>query len=402
MLKWLMTACGVFFCALALLLAVTQSRAQTKPDDPPSAATASDRTACQDYANTAVAQNERNRRRGCGLSGPRWLSDADAQFNWCIAATPQQRKAEADARSAELAACRSSAPSGEREARCRDYASHAVDQNAENERRGCSLSGPHWMPEFSANFDWCMNADWKERRAEDAARQKELQSCRASQGSGADLRALCADYASQALAKARQNRRFGCGFSGPGVRWVVSYTDHYRWCLAASAEERQAQAIARERRASRCAQKPVVQVLACRAYAHQAIAAQRENIAKACGLTGPRWQPDYDNHFLWCLNTTSGLRTMETRTRMEAISRCRGGIVAFYQYRWEKVSGSGGPWVSDWVRDSREPLCQHATRECACPGQDRCGFYRNGDETRWFPEGCGAPAWTIRCTVMPQ
>lgn len=50
----------------------------------PNAWAGADPGACSAYARGAVAQNEENLRRGCGYGGPRWQSNYDNHYGWCI------------------------------------------------------------------------------------------------------------------------------------------------------------------------------------------------------------------------------------------------------------------------------------------------------------------------------
>ena len=42
------------------------------------------RTWCDQYAKTAVAQNQENQNRRCGYAGEAWQSDYNAHFEWCM------------------------------------------------------------------------------------------------------------------------------------------------------------------------------------------------------------------------------------------------------------------------------------------------------------------------------
>lgn len=63
----------------------------------------------------------------------------------------------------------------------------------------------------------------------------------------------------------------------------------------------------------------------CRDYANRAIAAQRTNFEKACGLTGPQWNSDFRYHYDWCMNGRNAETAPGwTRWRDERIARCVG------------------------------------------------------------------------------
>ena len=48
--------------------------------------------ACDDYANTAVEQFERGRKRGCNFRGQRWHASYIDHYRWCTKARPAQRR----------------------------------------------------------------------------------------------------------------------------------------------------------------------------------------------------------------------------------------------------------------------------------------------------------------------
>ena len=61
---------------------------------------------------------------------------------------------------------------------------------------------------------------------------------------------------------------------------------------------------------------------ACKAYANNALAQQRLNQARGCGFGGSDWHLNYNNHYNWCLNTTSGIRYKHTKKRQDLLTRC--------------------------------------------------------------------------------
>ncbi|HXP77597.1 MAG TPA: PAN domain-containing protein [Stellaceae bacterium] len=72
-----------------------------------------------------------------------------------------------------------------------------------------------------------------------------------------------------------------------------------------------------------------------------------------------------------------------------------------FRSRWDKVAGPGGAWTTGWVPNMPRPICGH-TVGCACGGANYCGEYQSGAEAPYWPNGCGAPSWTVRCTSEPQ
>ena len=60
----------------------------------------------------------------------------------------------------------------------------------------------------------------------------------------------------------------------------------------------------------------------CDDYASQALIAATQNKAKPCGFTGPRWAPDYDVHFNWCVQVPQGAAAAERQARKSEIQSC--------------------------------------------------------------------------------
>jgi hypothetical protein len=61
---------------------------------------------CTGYARSAVQQNERNERRGCGYTGDRWHSNYQEHFRWCLDVQQDAAESETSSRDKELRACR--------------------------------------------------------------------------------------------------------------------------------------------------------------------------------------------------------------------------------------------------------------------------------------------------------
>ena len=60
----------------------------------------------------------------------------------------------------------------------------------------------------------------------------------------------------------------------------------------------------------------------CNIYAQQAVWAESENLADACGFAGPRWSFDYAGHFSWCLTVTKGQANAERLARKWSLIGC--------------------------------------------------------------------------------
>lgn len=62
--------------------------------------------ACRAYATTALAQAQAQADGQCNQQGPRWSSNYDVHYNWCMqSGTPQEAQSENDERSKVLNVC---------------------------------------------------------------------------------------------------------------------------------------------------------------------------------------------------------------------------------------------------------------------------------------------------------
>jgi len=117
--------------------------------------------ACDKYAKNAVSQSRENKERNCGFSGARWSSNYKDHFNWCMAGNNvSMTNRDNNARKAALTKC----------SECIKYSELAVQQNEENLKILCVLSGPSWTLDFKHHYEWCMNLGnisyaWKESNA---------------------------------------------------------------------------------------------------------------------------------------------------------------------------------------------------------------------------------------------
>ena len=128
----------------------------------------------------------------------------------------------------------------------------------------------------------------------------------------------CDAYARTAIEQAELAKRAGCrGISGP--RWDSTYQDHYNWCLQNPQGGRDFEAQARTQALNACRES----VDACEAYARTAI--EQTQLAKRAGcqgISGPRWDSTYEDHYNWCLQNPQGGRDFEAKARAQALNAC--------------------------------------------------------------------------------
>lgn len=318
--------------------------------------------ACRDYAQEAVDAARQNIRLACGQDGDRWSTVYTRHYNWCRTATRAERDTERRARGEALRECRAGSGGGDREDACRDYAEEAVQQNGENRRLGCNLTGGRWTSDYNRHFNFCMSAGREARAEESDARRRALRRCREAEGGGGDRAEACRDYAAEAVAQQRENRRLSCNFTG--ARWQSSSATHYEWCMNASREERQAESRARARDLLHCREDTADggEGPECEDYARSALRDARRNRELRCGFDGRRWSRDGETHFEWCSAAPPAARAKEAERRRALLGICAGnpakaavcrnyGNTAVEQHRINLAQGCGfsGPrWHSNY------------------------------------------------------
>ncbi|MGH6814339.1 MAG: hypothetical protein ACREC6_01395 [Hyphomicrobiaceae bacterium] len=60
---------------------------------------------------------------------------------------------------------------------CDWYAKKALQQQQDNERRGCGFKGPGWSSDFKAHMTWCASVSPEKWKTEAQRREQELAAC---------------------------------------------------------------------------------------------------------------------------------------------------------------------------------------------------------------------------------
>lgn len=60
----------------------------------------------------------------------------------------------------------------------------------------------------------------------------------------------------------------------------------------------------------------------CRKYARYAVNQYRLNITRRCGYRGSWWNPNYSDHFRWCMRVPTRLSVQHNNRRVHALRRC--------------------------------------------------------------------------------
>ena len=150
--------------------------------------------------------------------------------------------------------------------------------------------------------------------------------------------AFCQDYASNAVAAAKENVQLRCGNNGP--RWTADYVQHLNWCLSLGAVETgpNSEAAARTGALKACH--------FCRSYATKAVAAAKESVQLGCaGNDGPRWSDNFNEHQDWCMTVDPASAASHTDARKADLETCRADVRA----REEAVQKPGVP-IGDIVK----------------------------------------------------
>ena len=115
---------------------------------------------------------------------------------------------------------------------------------------------------------------------------------------------ICKDYADKAVQMSAEAQGLGCGFQFPV--WSTDYNHHYNWCMdGANIGQADPANIQRAADLAKCtaekAAQPKPNLAVCAIYATQAVVTAGEAQGLGCGFFGPRWTPDYNAHFAWCM-----------------------------------------------------------------------------------------------------
>ncbi|MGB7204944.1 MAG: PAN domain-containing protein [Anderseniella sp.] len=228
---------------------------------------------------------------------------------------------------------------------CNDYASRALAQNAENKRLACGLTGSRWGYGKSSYFNYCMANPSSSYNGSRAARDRELDVCKAEIASrgennnrvelpevgdifNADSRSagFCRSYATQSVEQANEARRYNCGFGGRN--WSTSRIQQVRICESVGTREAASLLNYRARELDSCRRSTAGtedggRASNCREYARtavaQAIAARRYD----CGYgSRGRWSRNFRAHLRWCQRVPRAESNREFNIREQLLAQC--------------------------------------------------------------------------------
>ena len=158
---------------------------------------AANEPACRDYALKAVEMNVEAQKLGCGFAAPVWSNDHQMHFGWCMqGANATFAQGENASRQVDLDLCRAAAANQQPPAPpppapaplpgldlCGVYANEAVKAAVTAAVWGCGFSGPRWVQDFGAHYNFCKSNPLPPLvLAEQAIRDSQLQACLAAKG----------------------------------------------------------------------------------------------------------------------------------------------------------------------------------------------------------------------------
>lgn len=123
---------------------------------------------CRNYALKAVQQNQEAQKLGCGFKPPIWSNDHQMHFDWCVNGNNQNLAAnETKKRQNRLNDCKKAKattppktppqpPANSNVPMCQLYANEAIKIAAKAAALNCGMTGPRWLQDYNAHFNWCL------------------------------------------------------------------------------------------------------------------------------------------------------------------------------------------------------------------------------------------------------
>ena len=274
---------------------------------------------CANYARKAVVSANQNLSQGCNLTGPRWTTEFQAHYSWCMRGQRDASEAETGSRGAELARCTQSA-STDADPKCDHYARISLVQVETAHKAHCAVppGDRRWSPDGDVHKQACLQAPSRVLPAEIANRETVLTACLANAG---QTEQACTGYADKALQQVRDASANACGLTGRS--WSSSRAQHLQWCADANPADRLAEIDSRTQQLAACAQQ-ASRRKTCDQYADTAVQQALRNQNETCGFEGANWSPYQDDHVAFCLQADTNRLRSETATRETALQQCHG------------------------------------------------------------------------------
>lgn len=273
---------------------------------------------CTDYANAAADANDVNLQRRCGLGGPRWTSDFNEHYKWCMRSPRSMAEEEAQARADDIARCQVVDRRNENE-RCQHYVKASIIQAETASKMNCGFRtrGPLLWTTSERELQANCNRRNMPFHVEIAERERMLRDCFVQ---AAAAEAECRSYADKAIELYQASLENRCDFPN-NARWSSGKFRHYEFCLNSSQRQRDAESQAREEELRECKRQAALRA-ECDTYARGAVEQARRNEALKCGLRGVRWSRYIEDHFDFCMSTRERDRKLETASREDELQAC--------------------------------------------------------------------------------
>lgn len=198
-------------------------------------AASDDEVACAELSVVAIEQNDANLAQQCGYRGPLWPADFRTAYGRCLDNSPRRRQLEANERKTALADCKR-VVNRSADLACDHFARMALAESDTNAKSSCGFSGEAWTAEYDRHFNWCKTVARAEVSDRIANRERRLLQC-ISRGGGSG-EAACEVYAQTSVGQFVKAQQLKCGRAFAGGVWHADAAQHYQWCQAHSAAER--------------------------------------------------------------------------------------------------------------------------------------------------------------------
>jgi len=153
---------------------------------------------CGKYADTAVSQDQQNRRRDCGYNGKHWSSNRGDHIRWCesVFADRKSLRKQTEERDQMLERCDRGGKSGKSGKnndggggiiggdavgggdigrRCSTYADNAVKQSRAARKNRCGFDGARWSTDRAYHLRWCQDVGGNKKMLQEQTQERRLQ-----------------------------------------------------------------------------------------------------------------------------------------------------------------------------------------------------------------------------------
>lgn len=305
-------------------------------------------SACDDYARSAVSQNQENQRLGCGYTGGRWTDDYQGHFNWCKGGASQaSMEGERRTRDSELQRCRERIKSTET----------AIPSETPGGPYN-SIQSYNYQDHYIRHRDFLGEIT---RISSDLDRK-------------------------DATFKVVPGLVGGSSVSFESANYPGYYLRHqgFRIKLHKFSNDN--------------------------LFRQDASFMIRPGLADGSwssfeSVNYPGYYIRHRNFHLYLERGTGDLFRKDVTFRLVPAMAEEPGA-GLFKSRWDKISGQGPAWTTGWQLNSTVRGCGHSQPHCSyCPGNSPCGVYPDGAVITHAPYGAQGNCsvyWQLKCTSVPQ